>query len=327
MDRKLTLSYDKSAAVVVLPAVAGGRLIDGSLRRWLSKSNPHRLSERAELLASVLEALNLPCPDTGLAALRMWGQTGDRPSAWIAAAEPVYLEARLDHLCLHSQSSDAVPVSDLRPLFEHLQRSLSDGSDFGFARIGSCGYVSASDSMATSTFPAYAVDQQKPDDFMPGGDAAASYRQLISEIEMALHDHEVNQVRQAIGRSPVNSLWLWGGGMAPEQQTVPHPPLFCDDPLLKGYWYSNTGVVDGWPGSIAACLQASVAGFVAVVNDSTQNDENLHACLDDLRAALRSGRLSRLTLIFRDGIRVHINKRHALRFWRKSSSLLNAVEQ
>ncbi len=322
----MALSYDKSAAVVVLPAVGGGRLQNGRLRRWLAKSSPQRMTEPAELLACILQELRMPCPQSGLAALRMWGQTGDKPSAWVAAAEPVYLEPRLDHLCLHSQTSETVPTSDLRPLFDHLQRSLADDSAFGFARIGSCGYVSATDPMATASYPAYAVDQQKPDEYMPSGDDAASYRNLISEIEMALHDHEVNLLRQAIGRSPVNSLWLWGGGPAPEQKTVPHPPLFADDPLLTGYWYSNTGVAAPWPGSISACLEASVSGFVAVVAESVNDAESLESCLAELRDALKLGRLSRLTLIFRDGIKVNVEKRDSLRFWGQRSSLLDDVE-
>jgi hypothetical protein len=328
-DKKVTLSYDKSAAVVVLPAVGDGRLEDGRLRRWLARSSPVRMPDSTELLASILDVLKLPSPDSGLAAMRMWGQTGDRPSAWIAAAEPVYMEPRLDHLCLHAQSNDSVPISDLRPLFEHLQRSLAEDSEFGFARIGSYGYVSAVDPIATASLPAYAIDQQNPDDFMPSGESAASYRNLISEVEMALHDHEVNQVRQAIGLAPVNSLWLWGGGTAPEQITAPHPPLFGDDPLLKGYWYSKTGVVASWPGTIAQCLEASVGGFVAVVSKLSESadDECLHSCLTELRAALKSGRLSSLTLIFRDGIKVEVVKQHSLRFWRRNSPLLEPADQ
>ena len=323
----MALSYDKSAAIVVLPAVGGGRLHNGSLRRWLAKSSPHRMSEPTELLACILEELNMPYPESGLGALRMWGQTGDRPSAWIAAAEPVYLEPRLDHLCLHAQSGDTLPTSDLRPLFEHLQRSLAENSEFGFARIGACGYVSAVDPIATASFPAYAINQQQPDEFMPSGDAAASYRNLISEIEMALHDHEVNLLRQAIGQSPVNSLWLWGGGAAPEQQTIPHPPLFADDPLLKGYWNSRTGVAAAWPGSIAECLESSVNGFVAVISESANDAEVLENGLAELRDALRSGRLSRLTLVFRDGIQIKVEKRHGIRFWIQKSSLLDDAEQ
>jgi hypothetical protein len=320
-------SYDKSTAVVVLPAVGGGRLQDQQLKGWLAKSVPLRISGPRELLASILQALKLPGPDSGLAALRLWGQTGDRPTVWIAAAEPVYLEPRLDHLCLHSQGVDAVPISDLQPLFDHLQHSLGEDSDFGFARIGSYGYVRASNPIATASMPAYIVDQQKPDDFMPSGDDAAGYRKLISEVEMALHDHEVNLQRQANGLQPVNSLWLWGGGTAPQQHARPHPPLFANDPLLRGYWYSNTGDVESWSGSITRCLEISDGGFVAVVPESPNDAEHLQACLGELREALGVGRLSRLILMFRDGIKVDIVKQHSFCFWRRSSPLLDTEPQ
>jgi len=323
----VALSYDKSAAVIVLPAVGGGRLQDRRLRSWLARSLPRLAAEPGELLSSILQALNLPYPDSGQAALRMWGQTGDRPTVWIAAAEPVCLEPRLDHLRLHAQPHTEAPNADLRPLFDHLQRVLARDSGFGFARIGAYGYLRASDPIATARLPASVVNQNRPDDFMPAGDNTGTYRNLLSEVEMALHDHEVNLQRQANGLQPINSLWFWGGGMAPEQKARPHPPLFCDDPLLKGYWYSNTGVVEPWPGSIARCLGASVAGFVAVVSPSDDAAEQLRCCLTELREALKSGRLSRLILMFRDGIRADIVSKDSLRFWRRRSPLLENAAQ
>ena len=156
---------------------------------------------------------------------------------------------------------------------------------------------------------------------MPSGEDAAGYRGLVSEVEMALHDHEVNLRRQSDGLNPINCLWLWGGGFAPEQQSVPHPPLFANDPLLKGHWLSRTGVVAPWPGSIEECLDASVAGFVAVVPDEDK-PELLECCLRELRDALVSGRLSRLTLMFRDGIDAEVKLADRWRVWRRSAALL-----
>jgi len=307
---------------MVLPAVSGGRLQDPVLRRWLSHADLTKAAEPQELLASILGILNRPCPDEGLGALRMWGQTGDRPTVWIAAADPVYLEPRLDHLCLHALGSNGVPTNDLRPLFDHLQKTLEDNANYGFARVGACGYLRASEPITTADVPSYVAHLDKPTNYMPAGDDAAGYRNLVSEVEMSLHDHEVNLRRQSEGLQPVNSLWFWGGGYAPEQSTVPHPPLFSDDPLLKGYWLSKTGVVATWPGNIAACLDASVAGFVAVMPD-VDEPHMLEHCLHELREALQSGRLSRLTLMFRDGIAAVVQPRHAWRLWRHQSELLD----
>jgi hypothetical protein len=318
----MTTPYDKFAAIAVLPAVSGGRLKDAALKRWLARADIQQLEEPQELLASILGVLNLPYPETGLGALRMWGQTGDRPTVWIAAADPIYLEPRLDHLCLHAHDGDTAPAADLRTLIDHLQTTLVDSENFGFARLGSCGYLRASTPIATAGVPPNVVHRDMPNEFMPTGDAADSYRGLVSEVEMALHDHEVNVRRQEQGLQPINCLWFWGGGLAPEQETVPHPPLFGNDPLLVGHWLSRTGVVASWPGDIASCVEASLNGFVAVVPEK-DDTEVLERCMHELRDLLRSERVSRLTLMFRDGVVANIEKSHRLRMWRRGSPLLD----
>jgi hypothetical protein len=316
-------SYDNSAAVVVLPPVSGGRLQDKSLRAWLAQSDLHVESRREELLARITGVLGLPYPQEGLAALRMWGQTGDRPTGWIAGADPVYLEPRLDHLCLHALGRAAVSQADLRALIDHLQAKLADEKGFGFARLGTNGYLSAQVPIATAMVPAHVVDQRVPSEYLPAGDNAASYRNLLSEIEMSLHDHEVNQRRLAAGQQPINSLWVWGGGLAPERRTRPQAPLFANDPLLLGYWDSAIAIADLWPGSIANCIEATDAGFVAVAPDVEYEPVFLRDCLRQLHSALRSRRISRLTLLFRDGLRADVERSHGLRFWRRHSNLLD----
>jgi hypothetical protein len=322
----MNASYDKNAAVVVLPPVSGGRLQSGSLRTWLSQSDLTFETGPKEWLAKIIQEIGLPYPEDGFAALRMWGQTGDRPANWISAADPIYLEPRLDHLCLHALRSNGVEPEQMRVLFDYLQTTLGEDNGFGFTRLRSYGYISARKPIASAAMPAYVVDQQKPDDFLPSGEDAAEQRNLLSEIEMALHDHEVNIEREAGGQLPVNSLWLWGGGRAPDQITRAQPPLFSDDGLLTGYWYSATAVATAWPGSISECIEQSVAGFVAETPEFDDRPELLENCLLELREALRSGRLSHLTLLFRDGVRAHVHRSNAVRVWRRSSRLLDGGE-
>ena len=317
----MTLPYDKSSAIVVLPSLAGGRIVNSQLRRWLSRASISRSKEVHELLQRVLGCLNIAYPEDGIAALRMWGQTGDRPTVWIAAADPIYLEPRLDHLCLHALHGDSMPKGDLRAIFDYLQKTLAGRERYGFARIGSCAYIRANEPLMTSHLPAYVIDQQLPNDYLPQGDETGSYHTLRGEIELALHDHEVNLRRESEGLLPINSLWLWGGGFAPEQVTEPRPPLFANDPVLKGYWLSKTGVVANWPGSISACLEASVAGFVAAPGSDDGDTAWLEPCLLELREALAAGRLSKVVLILQDGHVVQLSETDSWKFWRRSSSI------
>jgi hypothetical protein len=311
----LSIPYDRSGAVVALPVDIGIATQDAVVGRWLARADLTRETARQDPLKRILGVLNLPCPEAGLGALRLWGQTGDRPAVWLAAADPVYLEPRLDHLRLHALQG-GLSASELGALVDHLQRTLVDDGNYGFARVGSCAYLRAERPVATAVSSPAVIDGQAPDTHMPKGDAAAVYLRLCSEVEMALHGHEVNERREAQGLPPVNGLWLWGGGVAPPLQTVPHPPLFGGDPLLRGHWYSSTAVVIDWPGNIAACIEQSLAGFVAMVPDDDAG--RVDDLLLELREYLAAGRVSRLTLLFADGIEARVLRSQRWRIWRRS---------
>ena len=306
-----------------MPTVSGGNLKDRSLRAWLARSDLSRVHEKVELLARITRTLGLPYSHDGLGALRFWGQTGERPGAWIAAADPVYLEPRLDILWLHALAGDDFPAADLDGLINHLQQTLGDDERLGFTRLGNCGYLRTSDALQTAQVSSAAVDQGNPGDHLPQGATAASYRNLLSEIEMALHEHEINRRRAEQGYPPVNSLWIWGGGVAPDIVSRPQPPLFADDPLLLGYWASASASASVWPGDISGCLDAADGGFVAVVPQQLPGAESLADTLGKLRRAVQSGRLSRLTLLFRDGLAADIRRSHAWRFWRRDTAMLD----
>ena len=275
-----------------------------------------------ELLAIIVDMLGLPYPEEGLAALRMWGQTGERPSVWVAAADPVYLEPRLDHLCLHVLPPERLQPGDFGALINHVQEKLGGEQGIGLIRLGDCGYLHADEPLSTARLPAYLVDQKVPSEYLPGGKDAATYRNLLGEIEMSLHDHEVNLQRTAAGEHPVNSLWIWGGGFAPERETRTQPRLFADDPLLRGYWDSANAVARVWPGSIAGCIAAEGDTDIVAVTPEQDDPKFLEHCLAELRAALRQNRLRQLTLLFRDGLRADVARTHGLRFWRRDSEFL-----
>lgn len=306
-----------------MPTASGENLEDRSLRAWLARSNLSRARRNAELLERICQALALPFSHAGLGALRFWGQTGERPGAWIAAADPVYLEPRLDFLWLHALASDEFQTADLGGLVDYLQQTLGDDERLGFMRLGTYGYLRTNHALSTAHVSSVVADQGNPGDHLPQGADTASYRNLLSEIEMALHEHAINLRRVEQGYQPVNSLWIWGGGVAPDIVSRPQPPLFANDPLLLGYWASASAPASVWPGDITNCLDAAGDGFVAVMPQELHSAEILADSLGKLRRALQSGRLSHLTLLFRDGLTAEIRRSHAYRFWRRDTALLD----
>lgn len=312
---------DSPDAVVLLPPVRG-HLRDRTILRWLSRGRLEEPAATAESLAEVVRALGLDYPAEGLAALRMWGQTGDRPGTWVAAADPVCMEPQLDRLFLHALGPAHVSRPELTRLFDALQEVLGADGALGFARLGHCGYIRAGHPMVTSDIPPALLEGQNPQGSLPSADVAADTLNLISEIEMTLHAQPVNAERQSRGEPPVNSLWLWGGGYAPERSRVGVPPLYADDPLLRGFWESVSGASAHWPGTIAACIDAAPAGFVASVPPGQDGADSLVTELAALRKAMRAGRLRHIVLITADGVRATLRRADRVRVWRRIAPLL-----
>jgi hypothetical protein len=311
--------FKRSHAVVVLPAVRGGRIVDAGVRRWLSRAQLRVDNARSEPLARVLAALGLPPVTEGMAALRLWGQVGQRPDGWQCGADPVYLEARLDHLYLHALQD--VSASETKGLFEYLQTTLAAGRSYAFHHVDSSGYLQREDAMATMPVAAPSADGHSPDAFALEGPAPTNHDALQSELQMCLHECDVNRQRAMAGQLPVNSLWFWGGGIAPPPKAQVLPTLFCDDTLFTGYWMGSGQNTHRWPGSLAACV-AAADSFVAVTPCDEYAAESAESCLDELRMLLKRGRLARLTLLFRDGLQADMRRRDRLRIWRRNAAHL-----
>ncbi len=307
-----------------MPPGRHGRIARPDQRRWLSRGRPGVSESAEELLARILPAVGHAVPRHGLAGLRFWGQTGERSGAWMAAADPVHLEPHLSHLRLHAFQMDEIPRADLRELFESLQSIVGEDEQFAFARLGPFAYLDSKQPIATSAVSPSIADGCDPGEFLPVGEAARDHDRLVAELQMALHDHAVNRSRESSGKRTINSIWLWGGGTAPEQSEQPIPPLFSDDPLIRGYWLSCSGTGHAWRENLEDALNLAPEGFVAVAPEATGAlpQEIMAERLASLRGILKRGDLMSVTLLFRDELSIEIRRRDAFRFWRSVSPLL-----
>jgi len=57
---------------------------------------------------------------------------------------------------------------------------------------------------------------------------------LLNEIQMFMHQHDVNQQRMQRGLLAINSLWFWGAGSRP-QVLDSNLAWYCDDALLNRF--------------------------------------------------------------------------------------------
>jgi hypothetical protein len=318
----LKIKNKNRKAIIVLPAAMAGRISAAEDKRWVSRSKLSICNSPQEVFSRVLSAAGLSPVEEGLAALRLWGQTGVRPNFWLAAAEPVHLEVKLDHLCLHALHRAQSLESDWRTIFDLLQKLMCDDTTFSFIRVGNYGYLRGDTATATASLSAAVVDGLQPDEFMPCGKSAAGYNKLLGEIQMWFHEHEIDFRHEVLGLVPVNSIWLWGGGKAPQKKVKKLPSLFGDDPLFKGYWKSCTGVIVPWPQNFSQCLDMTAEDLVVVTPISDGDGDLLTTYFIELRELLKIGRLNKLILLFRDGLTVEVDRFDSFRFWRRLSELL-----
>jgi hypothetical protein len=312
----------KHAIVVLPPADRDGTFPPVPLRhqRWLARSR--MASAPGEILSRILSILAAPEPSEGLGALRLWGQTGAPPGGWVAAADPVFLEARLNHVVLHGADEVELDDAEVANIFTHLQENMAENGDEAFSSVGKFGYVHRRQPMEVALASPAVAQGDFPEDFLPAGEQAKAHNRLQSEVQMCLHDSAVNQRRACAGKAPITALWMWGGGIAPVLPGMPLPPLYAHDPLCRGYWLAASAAVADWTGDLESCLTRSPEGFVAVLPPAAAGSaEQIDVHLAFLRRMLRRGRLRAVTLLIGRGLQVNIGRWDALRLWRREFTL------
>jgi hypothetical protein len=169
--------------------------------------------------------------------------------------------------------------------------------------------------------------------YQPQGVDALHWQRILTEMQMMLYAHSLNQARESRGESMINSLWLWGGGRyVPLKKAF---GTFGGDSELVGAFARQAGV------SRAESLQAMLDSdyesglWVSVLAGEVLRSGDLYAWREAVMQieqviaqpvlkALQSGRLQRLTLevLLENGsIRFSLTRGDSWRLWRSERSL------
>jgi hypothetical protein len=152
------------------------------------------------------------------------GMTGD---AYWLRADPVHLRVMRDRIVLADSHDLALPLQEATTLAAAIGRHF--GADLSpiplTAKHWYLRFPQAP--RLTTTAPSVAVGSDI-DSLLPNGADAMRFRTQLNELQMLLHEHPVNQAREARGELPVNSLWLWGGGTKPAVSAI-RMPVYARD--------------------------------------------------------------------------------------------------
>ena len=162
---------------------------------------------------------------------------------------------------------------------------------------------------------------------LPQGENSLYWQRIQNEIQMLLFAHPLNEKREAQGKLPVNSLWLWGEGGLPEKSSVAWQAIAGKGALLEALasWCDC-----GWETiSINDELAMNQSGQTLLASDEFVLAVQCHD-LDVWRKALeqfennwmvvllkllRAGELDAIDLFVGDGMQFTLNRKMLKRWW------------
>lgn len=311
------------AAGIELPALA--RLLGLGRRE-------HRDFEPLDLQLARLFGLGTGSSDgpLPLAALRRLGESvpvaPDPDGDWLCA-DPVNLSFAREHLLLNDFPADELGDDDVSTLIAALNDNFGD-----LGRFEACTptrwYLRLAAPTRARLFPLHDVIGRPIRQFLPEGEDARLWQRTMNEVQVLLHNHPLNQAREAAGRRPANSLWFWGAGALETGAVATLPVVQAAEPLARGMARA-AGAEAAAPDLAAALREDTIIVLDALLHPARQLDldawrNNLAALERDwiapLAGALGDGRLQKLTLTApgdRGTFELVVRSGERWKFWRK----------
>ena len=294
---------------------AGGRRFP-VMEKFLARAERRPLADGTAVLA---ECFGLPAQDFPVAALEWLGITGAPGAGYFWRADPVHLLVDRDQVAMLPRSSLGVTPEEARALAASINACYADDHIAVETPRKDAWYLRTPRAWHCRTWDPARVEGRAITEFMPSGADAAQLRKLMTEIQMLLHAHPMNQAREATGLPTINSLWIWGGDSLPDKGSRAPVRIISSLPLAQGLAKLAGQTSEAWPvdpdnhSTAGDCLVGlSVHDFGA---DLRRLDRELMAPL--WRALLR-GRVPAIQFYPGSSCVYELQPLNARRFWRRS---------
>jgi len=265
--------------------------------------------------------------DWPLAPLSWLGEGGEGAEGYWLHADPVHLRAERDALLLLDARHFALEADPARALVDALNTHFTPGGVRFFAPAPTRWYVRVDRVPNISTWPLRAAAGRSIDALLPYGSEALAWHRMVNELQMLLHAHAVNEMRESAGLPAINSVWFWGGGVLPAVASGRFIGVWGDDPLARGLAHAARLPCAPLPDGADQWLAQSEAGkhVILLALPEVQSREALLAAeqlwFAPLVRALKRRQLSALTLVAEDGgtaARFELRAADLWKFWRRT---------
>jgi len=132
--------------------------------------------------------------------------------AWVCLATPVHYLAEMTTVRLSQDGILSMSRTDAETLARDFNR-VWNGSGMRLTARGSARlYCLFDQSLHVTTHDPQDVLDRHIEEYLPVGADAPRLRRLMSELEMWLFEHVINDARVSLSLPRISGLWLWGGG-------------------------------------------------------------------------------------------------------------------
>lgn len=289
------------------------------LEKFFSRADARQIEDGTAVLA---DCFGLRPEELAAAPLERLADTGQRDEACWWRADPVHLEADRDQLVMLPQAALEVTADEGRLFAETFNQSYAAEGFTLETPQPERWYLRTPFNWQCRGWEPARLAGQPVTEFMPTGPDENPVRKLMTEIQMLLHEHPVNQARESAEKLAINSLWLWGGGRLP--QSVPQTParIITTQPLVRGLALLASRQSESWPVTSLEQFAEGESLLALGMSDFGDDAGRLEKQLImPLWRALASGRVGEIRC-YAGGSRLFVLSRNsAWRFWCRSRPL------
>lgn len=249
-------------------------------------------------------------------------------------ADPVHLQADMDHAVLTSSADLDIKEGELSVLCETLNQHFEqDGLHF-FAMNNEQCFVSSKEKINMKTTPLVDATGRNINFLLPEGEDSARWKQVLTEAQMLMHSHELNITRENTGLLSINSLWFHGSGGLPEIRGVKSGNISSKNDMFKGLanhikcdYLNVPDTVNEYTGYLLSCDNASAGVLHLAELEHLVNYTDVSLWLAKLEELLDGWIYPLLKITNKNNINVilypcngkqyQFSRYDSLKFWRK----------
>ena len=272
-----------------------------------------------KLLCQLFDVTLRPDADLPIAPVTYALDHGELPVGYCLRADPVHAVADRDVLRILDPHTLPIAPVEARDLVATLNTHFApDGLQF-IAPQSERWYLVLPADPLIRTHSLTDIAGASLHDYLPSGTHGKRWQGVLNEIQMLLHEHPVNNAREARGELPINSVWFWGGGHVPSLAQNKWAQVWSDNAVALGLAKLSRVPRTGAPGDAHTWLNAAITPGdhllvlpAAARTDLASMDAGWFA---PLYKALKNRRLQQLTLHLLNGAAYSVDATAIRRWW------------